>query len=104
MKENGGRPSTRANIIETLFKRQYIVRNKNRCYPATGIQLIGTIQNDLVKSAELTGSWEKQLKILKRNFAAAFINNMKRMVDAVYEVKQNARQYLHVGSIQNKKL
>jgi DNA topoisomerase-3 len=51
--------------------------------------LIGTIQNDLVKSAELTGSWEKQLKILKRNFtAAAFINNMKRMVDAlVYEVR-----------------
>jgi DNA topoisomerase-3 len=98
MKENGiGRPSTRANIIETLFKRQYIVRNKNRCYPATGIQLIGTIQNDLVKSAELTGSWEKQLKILKRNFAAAFINNMKRMVDAVYEVKQNARQYFACG-------
>jgi DNA topoisomerase-3 len=53
------------------------------------VQLIGTIQNDLVKSAELTGSWEKQLKILKRNFtAAAFINNMKRMVDAlVYEVR-----------------
>jgi DNA topoisomerase-3 len=51
MKENGiGRPSTRANIIETLFKRQYIVRNKNRLLPATGIQLIGTIQNDLVKS------------------------------------------------------
>jgi DNA topoisomerase-3 len=56
---------------------------------ATGIQLIGTIQNDLVKSAELTGSWEKQLKILKGTFtAAAFINNMKRMVDAlVYEVR-----------------
>jgi DNA topoisomerase-3 len=54
MKENGGRPSTRANI-ETLFKRQYIVRNKKQVLPATGIQLIGTIQNDLVKSAELTG-------------------------------------------------
>jgi DNA topoisomerase-3 len=55
MKENGiGRPSTRANIIETLFKRQYIVRNKNRCYQRRLIQLIGTIQNDLVKSAELT--------------------------------------------------
>jgi DNA topoisomerase-3 len=54
MKENGiGRPSTRANIIETLFKRQYIVRNKKQVLPtATGIQLIGTIQNDLVKSAE----------------------------------------------------
>jgi DNA topoisomerase-3 len=73
---------------------------------ATGIQLIGTIQNDLVKSAELTGSWEKQLKILKRNFtAAAFINNMKRMVDAlVYEVRSETTRanISHVGSIQNK--
>jgi DNA topoisomerase-3 len=55
-----------ANIIETLFKRQYIVRNKKQVLPtATGIQLIGTIQNDLVKSAELTGSWEKQKDIEK---------------------------------------
>jgi DNA topoisomerase IA len=62
MKENGiGRPSTRANI----FKRQYIVRKK-QVLPATGIQLIGTIQNDLVSG--INGSWEKQLKILKRNF------------------------------------
>ncbi|WP_111309867.1 type IA DNA topoisomerase [Confluentibacter sediminis] len=92
MKENGiGRPSTRANIIETLFKRKYIVRNKKQVLPTqTGIQLIDTIQNDLLKSAELTGSWEKQLKdIEKGTFTAnAFINNMKRMVDAlVYEVR-----------------
>jgi DNA topoisomerase-3 len=68
--------------------------------------LIGTIQNDLVKSAEL-GILGKQLKILKRNFtAAAFINNMKRMVDAlVYEVRsETTRQYFACGSIQNKKL
>jgi DNA topoisomerase-3 len=69
--------------------------------------LIGTIQNDLVKSAEL-GILGKQLKILKRNFtAAAFINNMKRMVDAlVYEVRSETTRanISHVGSIQNKKL
>jgi DNA topoisomerase-3 len=92
MKENGiGRPSTRANIIETLFKRQYIFRNKKQVLPTTtGIQLIDTIQNDLVKSAELTGSWEKQLKdIEKGSFnASSFINNMKRMVETlVYEVR-----------------
>ena len=92
MKENGiGRPSTRANIIETLFKRKYIIRNKKQVLPTqTGIQLIDTIQNDLLKSAELTGSWEKQLKDIEKGefTAGAFINNMKRMVDAlVYEVR-----------------
>ncbi len=92
MKENGiGRPSTRANIIETLFKRKYIVRNKKQVLPTqTGIQLIDTIQNDILKSAELTGSWEKQLKDIEKGTftAGAFINNMKRMVDAlVYEVR-----------------
>ncbi|MCB0445684.1 MAG: DNA topoisomerase III, partial [Gelidibacter sp.] len=92
MKENGiGRPSTRANIIETLFKRNYIIRNKKQVLPTnTGIQLIDTIQNELLKSAELTGQWEKQLKdIEKGTFSAAtFINNMKHMVDElVYEVR-----------------
>lgn len=87
MKENGiGRPSTRANIIETLFKRKYIVRNKKQVLPTqTGIQLIDTIQNDLLKSAELTGHWEKQLKDIEKGTftASAFINNMKRMVDGL---------------------
>ncbi|MEZ4855904.1 MAG: DNA topoisomerase 3 [Gelidibacter sp.] len=92
MKENGiGRPSTRANIIETLFKRNYIIRNKKQVLPTnTGIQLIDTIQNELLKSAELTGQWEKQLKdIEKGTFSATtFINNMKHMVDElVYEVR-----------------
>ena len=85
MKENGiGRPSTRANIIETLFKRQYIVRNKKQLLPTpTGVQLIDTIQNELLKSAELTGTWEKQLKDIEKGTftAAAFIRNMKQMVD-----------------------
>ncbi len=97
MKENGiGRPSTRANIIETLFKRQYIKRNKKQVLPTvTGIQLIDTIQNKLLKSAELTGSWEKQLKdIEKGEFSASkFIKNMKRMVDElVYEVRSETKR------------
>lgn len=92
MKENGiGRPSTRANIIETLFKRKYIVRNKKQVLPTSiGVQLIDTIQNELLKSAELTGQWEKQLKDIEKGTysASAFINNMKRMVDElVYEVR-----------------
>jgi DNA topoisomerase-3 len=107
MKENGiGRPSTRANIIETLFKRQYIVRNKKQVLPTpTGIQLIDTIQNELIKSAELTGSWEKQLKDIEKGTftAAAFIKNMKRMVEAlVYEVRSetNNANISHAGSVQ----
>ncbi len=107
MKENGiGRPSTRANIIETLFKRQYIVRNKKQVLPTpTGIQLIDTIQNELIKSAELTGSWEKQLKDIEKGIftAAAFIKNMKRMVEAlVYEVRSETTHanISHAGNIQ----
>ncbi|MDO6598063.1 DNA topoisomerase 3 [Oceanihabitans sp. 2_MG-2023] len=97
MKDNGiGRPSTRANIIETLFKRKYIKRNKKQILPTTtGIQLIDTIQNELLKSAELTGSWEKQLKdIEKGEFSASvFIKNMKRMVDQlVYEVRSETKR------------
>lgn len=107
MKENGiGRPSTRANIIETLFRRQYIVRNKKQVLPTpTGIQLIDTIQNELVKSAELTGSWEKQLKDIEKGTftAGAFIKNMKQMVEVlVYEVRSETRRanISHAGSIQ----
>ncbi|WP_026714869.1 type IA DNA topoisomerase [Flavobacterium daejeonense] len=107
MKENGiGRPSTRANIIETLFKRQYIVRNKKQVLPTpTGIQLIDIIQNDLLKSAELTGTWEKLLKDIEKGTysAAAFINNMKRMVDTlVYEVRMETTHanISHAGSVQ----
>jgi len=96
MKENGiGRPSTRANIIETLFKRKYIIRNKKQVLPTSaGIQLIDTIQNELLKSAELTGTWEKQLKdIEKGDFSVnAFITNMKQMVEnLVYEVRSETK-------------
>lgn len=97
MKENGiGRPSTRANIIETLFKRKYIQRKKKQILPTpTGVQLIETIQNKLLKSAELTGRWEKQLKeIEKGQFqAGTFIKNMKQMVDhLVYEVRTESKR------------
>lgn len=97
MKENGiGRPSTRANIIETLFKRQYIKRNKKQILPTvTGIALIDTIQNELLKSAELTGLWEKQLKDIEKGdySASLFIQNMKKMVDElVYEVRSETKR------------
>ncbi|MEY4216890.1 MAG: hypothetical protein RLZZ68_1346 [Bacteroidota bacterium] len=68
MKENGiGRPSTRSAIIETLFKRGYIEKKKkNLIATATGISLIDTIKNDLLKSPELTGQWEHKLRKMER--------------------------------------
>ena len=95
MKENGiGRPSTRASIIETLFRRKYIERKKKLVIPTqTGIDLINIIDNELLKSAELTGRWEKRLKEIERGEfnAGTFINNMKKMVDElVYEVRSNS--------------
>lgn len=68
MKDNGiGRPSTRANIIETLFKRKYIEKKrKNIIATPTGIALIDTIQNELLKSAELTGLWERKLRLIEK--------------------------------------
>ena len=68
MKENGiGRPSTRSSIIETLFKRRYIEKKKKNLIPTdTGIQLIQTIKNDLLKSPELTGQWEYKLRQMER--------------------------------------
>lgn len=68
MKDNGiGRPSTRANIIETLFRRQYIEKKrKNILATPTGMALIDTIQNELLKSAELTGDWEKKLRLIEK--------------------------------------
>lgn len=84
MKENGiGRPSTRANIIETLFKRSYITRQKKNLIPTiTGIELIKTINNELLKSVELTGLWEKKLRLIEKGEYDAhnFLNEMKQMV------------------------
>lgn len=87
MKENGiGRPSTRANIIETLFKRQYIRKDKKRLVPtATGMELIDTIQNDLLKSAELTGQWEKKLRMIEDGTYQVndFMEELKAMVNEI---------------------
>lgn len=84
LKENGiGRPSTRAAIIETLFKRQYIRRNRKSLAPTpTGIQLIGLIHEELLKSAELTGIWERKLRMIERHEydAQTFMSELKQMV------------------------
>ncbi|MBO7281171.1 MAG: DNA topoisomerase 3 [Bacteroidaceae bacterium] len=91
MKENGiGRPSTRAAIIETLYKRNYIRKEKkNVIATPTGIELISLIRNELLKSAELTGQWEKKLRdIEKRQYEAkTFIDELKAMLhDIVNDV------------------
>lgn len=93
LKENGiGRPSTRANIIETLFKRNYIRKERKSLYATqTGVQLIQTIQYDLIKSAELTGIWERKLRLIesKQYDTTQFLNELKMMVaDIVMRVKQ----------------
>jgi DNA topoisomerase-3 len=94
LKENGiGRPSTRAAIIETLFKRNYIRRVRKSLAPTpTGIELIGLIREELLKSAELTGIWEKKLRQIERHEydAATFIAELKQMVtDIVNTVMQD---------------
>jgi len=79
-----GRPSTRANIIETLFRRKYAQRKKKLIIPTeVGVQLINIIKNDLLKSAELTGQWEKQLRDIESGKYAAqqFIAGMRGMVN-----------------------
>ena len=87
MKENGiGRPSTRAAIIETLFKRRYIRKEKkNLIATPTGVELIQLIHEELLKSAELTGIWEKKLReIEKKSYdAATFISELKQMVTEI---------------------
>ena len=91
MKENGiGRPSTRAAIIETLFKRQYIRKERKSLFATqTGIELIQIIHEELLKSAELTGQWEKKLRDIESGKfdASQFMEEMKKMVyDLVSEV------------------
>ena len=87
LKENGiGRPSTRAAIIETLFRRRYIAKQRKSIFPtATGRELIATIHDNLLKSAELTGKWEKKLREIERGeySATEFISELKQMVSHV---------------------
>ena len=89
MKENGiGRPSTRAAIIQTLFRRRYIKLERKSLYAtATGCELIDIIHEELLKSAELTGLWEKKLRDIERQTydASAFVKEIKEMVTHIVE-------------------
>ena len=94
MKENGlGRPSTRAAIIETLFKRRYIRKEKkNLVATQTGIEVIKTIKQEILKSAELTGQWEKKLRMIERGEyePGVFYQELKTMVAQIAaEVKSD---------------
>ncbi len=85
LKENGiGRPSTRAAIIETLFRRHYIQKKKQTLWATpTGVDLIGLIHNELLKSAELTGRWERKLRQIEHHEyeAKRFVDELKQMVN-----------------------
>lgn len=87
MKENGiGRPSSRASIIETLFKRHYIKRERKRLIATpTGIELIDLIREELLKSCELTGIWEKKLRDIEHQKydAGQFIQELKEQITAI---------------------
>ncbi|MDR1676127.1 MAG: DNA topoisomerase III, partial [Tannerella sp.] len=89
LKENGiGRPSTRAAIIETLFKRNYIRREKKSLFATpTGVELIGVIRDELLKSAELTGQWEKKLRRIEKGAyeAAVFLDELKQLVGRIVQ-------------------
>ncbi len=93
LKENGiGRPSTRAAIIETLFKRRYIRRERKRILATpTGVELIGLIHEELLKSAELTGRWEKKLREIERGTYEAqdFMTELKAMVTDIVNAVRN---------------
>ncbi|EJW95125.1 DNA topoisomerase III [gut metagenome] len=102
LKENGiGRPSTRAAIIETLFKRNYIRKEKkNLVATPTGIELIQIIHEELLKSAELTGIWEKKLREIERKTynAAQFLEELKQMVSEVVVsvLSDNSNRYIPI--------
>ncbi len=102
LKENGiGRPSTRAAIIETLFKRQYIRRVRKSIAPtSTGIALIDIIHEELLKSAELTGIWEKKLRQIERHEydAKTFIEELKKMVSEIVMAVMQDNSNRHVAA------
>jgi DNA topoisomerase III len=102
LKDNGiGRPSTRANIIETIFKRNYIEKKKKNIFATqTGMDLIDTIQNELLKSAELTGNWERKLRLIEKGEYAmeTFKQELIEMVvELTREVKSNNRSMIAIA-------
>ena len=100
LKENGiGRPSTRAAIIETLFKRHYIRKERKSLYATpTGTELIGIIHEELLKSAELTGIWERKLRQIERKEyeAHTFLDELKQMVTEIVMTVLRDNQPRHV--------
>lgn len=111
LKDNGiGRPSTRANIIETLFRRKYIRRDKKKIIAnPVGIDLIGIIENELLKSAELTGQWEKKLRQIEAGQyeIATFMTELKAMVtEIVGQVKLSPKKAIAIApeEVQDKKI
>ena len=100
LKENGiGRPSSRASIIETLFKRRSIKRErKNLLATPTGIELIGIIREELLKSCELTGIWEKKLRDIEHQKydAAQFISELKEQITAIVNevLRDNSNRHI----------
>lgn len=103
LKENGiGRPSTRAAIIETLFKRNYIRRERKRLLPTdTGVALISLIHNPTLKSAELTGQWERKLRQIEAGSLASdvFVGELRGLVNelvrqVVYDNRPAARPFI----------
>lgn len=106
LKDNGiGRPSTRAAIIETLFRREYIKKErKNLIATNTGVELILTIQEELLKSAELTGRWEKKLRQIERGEyeAKEFLEELKEMVRRIIlNVKSDNRSTAEIRAVQD---
>lgn len=105
LKDNGiGRPSTRANIIETLFRRKYIEKRKKNIFATqTGIDLIDTIQTELLKSPELTGIWERKLRLIEKGEYAmeTFKQELIQMViDLTQEVKTATYKVISVAAEQ----
>jgi DNA topoisomerase-3 len=103
LKENGiGRPSSRAGIIETLFKRNYIRRERKRLVATeTGIQLIDIIHEELLKSCELTGIWEKKLRDIehKKYEPGQFIEELKEQVTQIVNQVLSDTSNRHVAIV-----
>lgn len=112
MKDNGiGRPSTRANIIETLFRRRYIAKKGKSLFATqTGIDLIDTIQNETLKSAELTGDWERKLRLIEKGeySSEAFRKELIEMVvgvtnEVMFSQKHKAITIIDENELKEKK-